>query len=349
MKKLLTLFILTFFLTTISESQTRRVLFEEWTNASCGPCAASNPALKAWLLTKGDQVITIVYRTNFPGFDPMFNFNPSQLNERRSYYPGVNAVPWLKGDGNHNPDIWPFTNANFDAAFNSRINVPALVDITIADQRIAGGDSNKATVTVQVYSDLPAGNYKLRVYANERLITYQAPPGSNGETVFQYVFRRGYPDMTGVSIPTVAGTYVYEYTYYIDPVWQNDQIYTSAFVQNDAHPLYDILNANMNLNFVTNINPQTSNEVPERFTLEQNFPNPFNPTTTIKFSLPKNELVTLKVYNTLGQVVATLVNEQLQAGVYDFSFDAKGLTSGVYFYELKAGDFSDVKRLMLVK
>ncbi len=73
--------------------------------------------------------------------------------------------------------------------------------------------------------------------------------------------------MAGISIPTAVGTYVYEYTYYMDPVWQNQEIYTAAFVQNDAHQLYDILNANMNLNFVTNITPQASNELPEKFTL----------------------------------------------------------------------------------
>lgn len=92
-----------------------------------------------------------------------------------------------------------------------------------------------------------------------------------------------------------------------------------------------------------------NSEIPFEYNLKQNFPNPFNPTTTIQFSIPKNEFVTLKVFNSLGQVVSQLVNANLTTGTYDFSFDASGLTSGVYYYELIAGDFKETKRMTLIK
>ena len=89
--------------------------------------------------------------------------------------------------------------------------------------------------------------------------------------------------------------------------------------------------------------------IPSEYKLYQNYPNPFNPLTTIVFDLPKASLVTLKVYNILGQEVATLVNEKREAGSYEVEFDGSKLTSGVYFYRLGAGEFVSVKKLMLMK
>jgi hypothetical protein len=89
--------------------------------------------------------------------------------------------------------------------------------------------------------------------------------------------------------------------------------------------------------------------VPSCFTLEQNFPNPFNPTTTIRYALPHPSFVTLTVYNMLGQQVAQLVNEQRRAGYYDVVFRGDGLASGVYFYRLDAGGFASVMKLFLLK
>ncbi len=89
--------------------------------------------------------------------------------------------------------------------------------------------------------------------------------------------------------------------------------------------------------------------LPAEFELKQNFPNPFNPSTTIRYALPTRSHVTLTVFNTLGQAVATLVNESQDAGYHDVRFDASGLASGVYFYRLSAGDFVATKRLALVR
>jgi hypothetical protein len=96
--------------------------------------------------------------------------------------------------------------------------------------------------------------------------------------------------------------------------------------------------------------PPENNIVPVDYALNQNYPNPFNPSTTISFSIPKSEFVTLKVYNTAGKEVAMIVNEILGAGNYKEVFNApKDLTSGVYFYKITAGNFSDTKKFMLLK
>ena len=86
-----------------------------------------------------------------------------------------------------------------------------------------------------------------------------------------------------------------------------------------------------------------------KYELAQNYPNPFNPSTTISFSIPEASNVSLKIYNTLGQQVQTLVSGFKEAGSYKIHFDAKNLTSGLYFYKIEAGTFSQVKKMMLLK
>jgi hypothetical protein len=92
-----------------------------------------------------------------------------------------------------------------------------------------------------------------------------------------------------------------------------------------------------------------SGEIPNSFSLHQNYPNPFNPTTMIKFDLPKSALVALKVYDESGKEVATLVNENLKAGSYNFEFVTDGLASGIYFARLTADGNMLTKRMVLVK
>jgi len=84
--------------------------------------------------------------------------------------------------------------------------------------------------------------------------------------------------------------------------------------------------------------------------LHQNFPNPFNPVTKIRFELAKQSNVTIKVYNVTGQLIALLANNEPQnAGIKEVNFNANGLASGIYFYTLTAGDFTDTKKMILVK
>lgn len=93
----------------------------------------------------------------------------------------------------------------------------------------------------------------------------------------------------------------------------------------------------------------TTNEIPFGYNLMQNFPNPFNPATNINFSLPKSGLVTLKVYDMVGQEVAVLVNEVKTAGNYIVGFNASNLPSGAYFYRLESGKIFETKKMLLIK
>ena len=89
--------------------------------------------------------------------------------------------------------------------------------------------------------------------------------------------------------------------------------------------------------------------LPVSYELYQNYPNPFNPSTTIKFAVPKESNVNLSIYNVLGELVTTLVNEQMKAGYYQHEFDASSLASGVYLFRIKAGSFVETRKMVLIK
>ena len=89
--------------------------------------------------------------------------------------------------------------------------------------------------------------------------------------------------------------------------------------------------------------------IPSEYKLYQNYPNPFNPATQIKYAISKNSNVILKVYNILGKEISTLINQRQNSGNYQITFDAKDLPSGIYFYKLQANDFTDIKKMVLIK
>jgi hypothetical protein len=89
--------------------------------------------------------------------------------------------------------------------------------------------------------------------------------------------------------------------------------------------------------------------IPDVYALEQNYPNPFNPSTIIKFALPQDSKVNLIVFNILGEKIAKLINQEMKAGYHQIEFDASALASGVYLYRITAGEFIDVKKMILMK
>ncbi|KAA3618274.1 MAG: T9SS C-terminal target domain-containing protein [Calditrichaeota bacterium] len=100
---------------------------------------------------------------------------------------------------------------------------------------------------------------------------------------------------------------------------------------------------------VTWLNETQSNDIPNSFKLYSPYPNPFNPTTTIKFEIPKRGFVNIGVYNTIGQKVQTLLSEEINPGVFELVFNASGLASGVYYISLKSGSFIKSKKILLLR
>lgn len=104
-----------------------------------------------------------------------------------------------------------------------------------------------------------------------------------------------------------------------------------------------------NIVYFTGINTKQLSSIPSDYKLFQNYPNPFNPSTNIKFQIPGNSFITVKIFDVLGREVETLLNEPLSAGTFEINWNAADFPSGIYFYKLTAGDFSDTKRMILLK
>ena len=100
---------------------------------------------------------------------------------------------------------------------------------------------------------------------------------------------------------------------------------------------------------IVSVKDGSNSEIPATFKLEQNYPNPFNPTTKIGFRIANFGFISLRIFDLLGREVATLVNEEKPAGEYKVQFNASNLSSGVYFYQLKAEEFVETKKLVLMK
>ena len=144
---------------------------------------------------------------------------------------------------------------------------------------------------------------------------------------------------------------------------ENSSAYSEIFVDQNASPSladldddgdYDLIVGNYEgtFSYYRNLSVTSVDEIsitPTNFELRQNYPNPFNPTTSIEYSLPSNEYVSLKVYDILGNEVASLVDEQKTAGTYKVSFNASNLSSGVYLYKLLTGSNTQIKKMILLR
>lgn len=162
-----------------------------------------------------------------------------------------------------------------------------------------------------------------------------------------------------VSIPDVELNHDYRVDFYADH--NGNGVYDAPPADHAWRITFNTQSGNLVENFVHNttftdidwpsvvgVDEERTLE-PNVYVLKQNYPNPFNPSTNITFALKESGFVSLKVYDILGQVVATLVNRQLQSGNHSINFDASGLQSGTYIYRLQSDSFTDVKKMVLLK
>ncbi len=131
-----------------------------------------------------------------------------------------------------------------------------------------------------------------------------------------------------------------------------DKIYIKIFIVIVIFSISININANTKNHFSNNLEGLVTTKVAnlsDDYKLYQNFPNPFNPATILSYKINQSGFVTLKVYNLVGQVVSTLVNEYQETGIYSRQFDASQLSAGIYLYKLQVNGFTSVKRMTLIK
>jgi len=209
-------------------------LYEHFTQASCGPCAAQNPGFQDSILNPNTQIVRhIAYHTSWPGTDPMYTHSPDGVNNRVGYY-NISGVPHVQLDGSVK-DGGPasFTKQDVKNAWSKTSALKVIVTHTDA------GNVRTVNVEVKAVGTLPIGNYKLKTMMVERLINYTSAPGNNGETAFPNVYRKALPDTAGesITIPAVGASISFSYTVTLNSVWNVAQMAEVAFVQRENDKL----------------------------------------------------------------------------------------------------------------
>lgn len=219
-----------------SQSQ-RFILFEEFTNASCGPCASQNPAFDALLNANSTKCTSIKYHTNWPGVDPMNAQNPADAAARVGYY-GVTGVPHAVMDG------FPQTGTNYTGApanvtqakIDAEYLIPSPVEVSLQHYLSAGQDSVYSTMLVKCTQSF-TGSLVAHNVIIEKWIHFNSPPGSNGEKDFYNVMKKILPTSAGTTIPSTMapGDYVLmECSWKFGTVYDKTQIAAVGFVQDKS-------------------------------------------------------------------------------------------------------------------
>jgi hypothetical protein len=246
------------------------------------------------------------------------------------------SVPNVISDGAAGAIIvWVDDRTGFDDIYAQRINATGVLQWTIDGVAICTATDRQYVPTI--VSDGAGG----------AVITWSdIRNGTNSDIYAQRINATGVLQWitNGVAICT-AGNDQFEPT--IVSAGTGSAIITWYDIRTGDYDIYaQLVNASGGLGLLTSVEEEFT---PEEFLLSQNYPNPFNPTTRIQYQVSSISQVSLKVYDILGNEVATLVNEEKPAGSYEVEFNAAGLSSGIYFYKLNAGSFVQTKKMILLK
>ncbi len=212
-------------------AQYRRIaLLEEATNASCGPCAANNPNLQEFFEHSFGGVISVRYHAWWPGSDPMYSHNSAENRARIQYY-GINGVPGYTMDGVFKGVPGDPNTMRAEMEADLAEGSPVWIDI----DRTASEDSVIFSVKIIVGNNVESTNLKLRNAIIERRKVYSSPPGSNGERIFNDVFRKMLPNTDGENLGslTAGDTLNFSYAYPIDSEWNPTDLAVVSWVQDD--------------------------------------------------------------------------------------------------------------------
>jgi hypothetical protein len=317
-----------------------------FTNAGCAPCVQANQALDVYMPTQGNDVGLVRIHVSWPGSDAMYSANSIQSNALVGEY-GVSGVPSFFMDGQEASA----SGSTFPSAYAAAKQAKAPTGISLA-WLIGGPSGTQLQVGVNnVEMMRPGGDYRLRVCITEDSVYYA---GSNGETRHSQAMRYFYPDLGGFQVPTTMGSHIFNID--IDPAsenWVYDNLRATVYIEDLATGTF----LQSATNFLKDMEAYISaagDDVVKAIGLQGNYPNPFNPSTTIKFNLSSQDHVELSIYALDGSKVATVINEVISAGENSVVWngrDDQGLSvsSGTYFYQLRTSTMTDTRQMMLVK
>jgi hypothetical protein len=347
-----------FFTVREAQSEPRKVVLEFCTGTWCPWCPCGDWAIETQILPTYPQTIPIGYHGPYNyGGDPFTDFNGYSIISLL----GFNAYPTAIIDRTNAPSNPYVTYTEWASRVQQRYAAQPNTVVNVSITTKAYNTSTRlltATVGATATENL-TGQYKISfILTEDNIVYYQAsnnvciPGGSN--YIHKWVVRSMVNDPTGENLNTGA--------------WNQNQTITktvsttlgSAWVAENCNLIVVVYKEESVLNLsnvqqgllqsVTNpVGVTGSGEVPQVYSLSQNYPNPFNPVTHVKFSLPKDGKVSFKIYDMVGNEVATYLDGFVKAGTYNVEIDGSNLASGVYFYKLTTDGFTDTKKMTLVK
>jgi hypothetical protein len=310
----------------------RKVLIEDFTQASCIPCAGVNPHLDSltYINLHNNKVASIHYEVEWPGYDPMYLFNPTYIMERVDYY-GIVTVPYAMLDGTPVPNdcnvISGYPGCLEQPDIDSASAIPSIFDIQV--NNFPNGNTMNVNVQVTAKTDVPQSTFRLFTAVVEDTIIYSTAPGTNGETTFHQVMRTLLPDSSGQLLPPMLNNQVlnFNYSYPIDPIYQVNELRSVSFISDDAtrrvYQSYTTVNYSFN----------GVNELAAGFSVKV-YPNPAGDLVGIYGEGLGQAAATYSLKNVLGETW-TSGAWMPHGGKLNELVDVRALSPGIYFVEIR--------------
>ncbi len=341
-----------------SNSEPRKVLMEFCTGVWCGYCPCGDSITSNFILTQHPQTVVLAYHGPAnSGTEPMSFFRGNDIIAITGYtgYP-LAIFDRQSGTPMDYDYSWPDTcNVRYVRSPNAQVNLSFVSKNYTAGTRIL-----TATVSATAQQTLN-GIYRINFVITEDNLVYPQNyyaycgiagyhndfihnwvvrdmiNGARGDTLSSGTWNQN-QTLTKSITDTLASTWIPANCKLIIFIYKdNGTITTSEVMQSISQLVTSPVGISKNF------------EIPKNYSLAQNFPNPFNPTTNIHYTLPKDGNVTLKIYDAIGNEVSTVINGYSKAGSYNAEIDASSWSSGIYFYTLKTSEFQATKKMVLIK
>ncbi|MBK9096983.1 MAG: Omp28-related outer membrane protein [bacterium] len=335
-----TLVILSLFSITLFAQEERKVLAEVFTNSHCPLCPPAHNVIESYLNgPNGDRISFIFYHMIYPySDDPLYWESQEGSDARDNFYNPVSATPQGWFDGTHQGSTNGWTTS-----LNNLVATQSPLKILLSGSK----SSNQIYINAELTR---TGN----ISDNDLVIHFIVVEdlffdGRNSISHHKHVMRKMLPTPAGHSFSIgINETTNIPQTIELDPIWDSDSLSVVVFIQSaGSKTVYQSDTISYDELTVTNV--ENDNSSPSEFELNQNYPNSFNPSTTISWQSPVGSWQTLIVFDLLGREVETLVDEFKPAGSYEVEWNAYGLPSGIYFYRLNADNYSNTKKLILLR
>lgn len=330
----------------------RKVFLELHTATWCGPCAEMIPVIEQAWNTDSDKSILVALHSGANG-DPFYS---NEIGQRLTLYSNVPNLflgfPTCYVDGLKEPP-WPYTTSNIKNEIESRIAVKTPITIQLSGQNVAGKVRSQTasinyTAVINSENVIQSQDLKFILFVVESGIAYAAP---NGMQVHEHVVRDIVPDQNGVSVDFSDAndlSITIEGSFDIDQSWDSENVVIVGIVQDlNTREVYQA----EQITFVTlGVTEDNNTVILTDFKMDDLYPNPFNPSVNIPFSIAAESQISLQVINIIGKEVDTLIeNKYYSPGNYTIQWNATAFPAGTYFIRMITPNGNKIQKAILLK